>query len=109
MAQQMINNQTNLGPEHARRQSNGAGSVSNIGAGKSAPSPARAMVAQLLRHHSTSAVEQQLQSPGSRGGGHYDGGASAEDASMRTDLPRPSHLQSQQHQPIVLATPPIQP
>ncbi|KAK0311675.1 hypothetical protein LTR82_014204 [Friedmanniomyces endolithicus] len=109
MAQQMINNQTNLGPEHARRQSNGAGSVSNIGAGKSAPSPARAMVAQLLRHHSTSAVEQQLQSPGSRGGGHYDGGASEEGSSMRTDLPRPSQLQSQQHQPIVLATPPIQP
>ncbi|KAK0790415.1 hypothetical protein LTR02_011928 [Friedmanniomyces endolithicus] len=108
VAQQMINNQTNLGPEHARRQSNGAGSVSNIGAGKSAPSPARAMVAQLLRHHSTSAVEQQLQSPGSRGRGHYDGGAS-EDGSMRTDLPRPSQLQSQQHQPIVLATPPIQP
>ncbi|KAK0290166.1 hypothetical protein LTR91_006356 [Friedmanniomyces endolithicus] len=111
VAQQMINNQTNLGPEHARRQSNGAGSVSNIGGGKSTPSPARAMVAQLLRHHSTSAVEQQLQSPGSRGGGgHYDGGASEEGgSSMRTDLPRPSQLQSQQHQPIVLATPPIQP
>ncbi|TKA82121.1 hypothetical protein B0A55_01812 [Friedmanniomyces simplex] len=100
MAQQMINNQTPLSPEHARRQSNGGGSTSNIGSGVgksiAQSSPARAIVAQLLRHHSTSAVEQL------RSHARHDG---AED-SMRTDVPRPSQ---QQHQPIVLSTPPIQP
>ncbi|KAK5686132.1 hypothetical protein LTS10_002246 [Elasticomyces elasticus] len=93
VAQQMINNQTPLSPEHARRQSNGGGSVSNIGTNKS--SPARQMMASLLqRGHSTSAVEQ-LSGPS-----RHDG---ADD--MQTDVPRPS----QQVQPIVLATPPIQP
>ncbi|CAK4021924.1 Anucleate primary sterigmata B [Lecanosticta acicola] len=45
MAQQMINQQAQLNPDHARRQS-----VSS--------SPARHIMSSLLRHHSTSAVEQ---------------------------------------------------
>ncbi|KAK3111337.1 hypothetical protein LTR53_013521, partial [Teratosphaeriaceae sp. CCFEE 6253] len=90
MAQQMINNQTSLSPEHARRLSNG-GAGSN--GGKTQASPARQIVAQLLRHHSTSAVEQMP--------ARHDGA----DDSMVTHVPRPS----QQQQPIVLATPPIQP
>lgn len=55
MAQQMINQQAQLNPDHARRQSISA-------------SPARNIVSSLLRHHSTSAVEQ-LPSPGEEGQG----------------------------------------
>lgn len=79
MAQQMLNQQAQLNPQHDRRQSNG-------GQGSRAQSsPARAFVAQLLRHHSTSAVEQL--------------------AMPLAEEPRPTSRQ----QPIVLATPPIQP
>ncbi|KAK5126253.1 hypothetical protein LTR85_010488 [Meristemomyces frigidus] len=78
MAQQMLNQQAQLSPEHARRQSSAGSS------GKSQSSPARAIVAQLLRHHSTSAVEQ-LQSTGEE------------------------QAPSARQQPIVLSTPPIQP
>ena len=52
MAQQMLHQQAQTNPEHARRVS---GSGSSI---KSSNSPARQFVSQLLRHHSTSAVEQ---------------------------------------------------
>jgi len=80
MAQQMINQQQQLGGngDQSRRQSI---SASN-GSIKSTSSPARYM-SQLLRHHSTSAVEQ-LQS-------------TQEEPAQR------------QQQPIVLSTPPIQP
>ncbi|KAK4549135.1 hypothetical protein LTR36_007592 [Oleoguttula mirabilis] len=79
MAQQMLNQQMQLSPEHARRLSSAGSS------GKSQSSPARAIVAQLLRHHSTSAVEQ-LQSTSEEQG-----------------------VPSARQQPIVLSTPPIQP
>ena len=75
MAQQMLNQQAQMNPEHSRRGSS-AGSI------KSQSSPARA-IASLLRHHSTSAVEQ-LQTP--------------------IEDPPVSRQQN-----IVLSTPPIQP
>ena len=84
MAQQMLHQQAQANPaEHARRTSSGGNST-----GKGSASPARAIVAQLLRHHSTSAVEQ-LQ------------GANHDDQASQTG--------SAKQQPIVLATPPIQP
>ena len=52
MAQQMLHQQNQSNPEHARRVSSSAASI------KSNSSPARQIVASLLRHHSTSAVEQ---------------------------------------------------
>ena len=53
MAQQMLHQQAQANPDHARRQSSsGSSSV------KTGNSPARAIMSQLLRHHSTSAVEQ---------------------------------------------------
>lgn len=53
MAQQMIHQQASTNPDnHARRISSSAGSI------KSTTSPARAMMSQLLRHRSSSAVEQ---------------------------------------------------
>lgn len=81
LAQQMINQQNQTSPEHARRVSSGS-----VTGGKSTNSPARQIVAQLLRHHSTSAVEQ-LQTTG-------------EDGQLRPQAGQ---------RPIVLATPPIQP
>ncbi|KAK4553493.1 hypothetical protein LTR86_009550 [Recurvomyces mirabilis] len=84
MAQQMIHQTNQMSPEHMRKLS-GTGSKDS----KSGASPARAIVAQLLRHHSTSAVEQ-LQAP--------------QQTEMSEGVAsRPSH------QPIVLSTPPIQP
>lgn len=56
MAQQMVNQQQQLNPELTRRIST-SGSSS-----KSGNSPARTIMSQLLRHHSTSAAEQ-LQDP----------------------------------------------
>ncbi|KAF2169564.1 hypothetical protein M409DRAFT_19975 [Zasmidium cellare ATCC 36951] len=53
MAQQLINQETQQNPEHLRRQSSSGGSN-----GKSQYSPARNLVNNLFRHHSTSAVEQ---------------------------------------------------
>ena len=86
MAQQMLNQQNQLNPDLARRQSSaGSGSLKP-------PSPARAIVNQLLRHHSTSAVEQ-LHSP--------VGNSIAEGVPYDDRNPR--------QQPIVIATPPIQP
>lgn len=78
MAQQMLNQQAQLGGDLTRRLSSAGSSA------KSQSSPARAIVAQLLRHHSTSAVEQ-LQNTG------------------QEQAPSP------RQQPIVLSTPPIQP
>ncbi|KAK5130804.1 hypothetical protein LTR08_001638 [Meristemomyces frigidus] len=79
MAQQMLNQEAQtIGSEGGRRPSGSGSSV------KAQSSPARAIVAQLLRHHSTSAVEH-LKTTG-------------EDA-----------MPSARQQPIVLATPPIQP
>ena len=53
MAQQMLNQQAQLNPEQSRRLStSGSASV------KSSTSPARAIMSQLLRHHSSSGVEQ---------------------------------------------------
>lgn len=51
MAQQMLHQQAQSNPEHRRVASSGASM-------KSHTSPARQIVASLMRHHSTSAVEQ---------------------------------------------------
>ena len=52
MAQQMIHQQNQNNPESMRRVSSSGASI------KSSTSPARQIMSQLLRHHSTSAVEQ---------------------------------------------------
>ena len=52
MAQQMVHQHNQNNPEHMRRVSSSAASI------KSSTSPARQIMSSLLRHHSTSAVEQ---------------------------------------------------
>lgn len=87
MAQQMLHQerQQGLHPEHARRLSSG-GSGSSLG-GKP-PSPARTIMNQLLRHHSTSAVEQ---------------------VTTQQDVESNPLAQQSRSTSIQLATPPIQP
>ncbi|KAK5113513.1 hypothetical protein LTR62_003382 [Meristemomyces frigidus] len=99
MAQQMLHQQGfhqggELSPEHARRQSLIGGRRDGSSSGAS---PARAIVAQLLRHHSTSAVEQVQQQTPLQHPDLPEGAANA----IRTV--------SGGQQPIVLSTPPIQP
>ena len=95
MAQQMLHQerQQGLHPMHARRLSSG-GSGSSLG-GKP-PSPARTIMNQLLRHHSSSAVEQMPSAP-------LDLMEQGNNNSPLASIPQ-SRSQS-----IQLATPPIQP
>ena len=86
MAQQMLNQQAQLNPDTARRLS----SSGSAGKNQSMGSPAR-LVAHLMRHHSTSAVEQ-LQIP-----------SNTPAVDMGVGMNKPAQ------QPIVLSTPPIQP